>query len=214
LNISTRISHRGLRRLLVVALTVLAVSLPTFMAPVSADAATKATSRITGFSGPASVTKGKAITLAGQVQRASGKSWIKTGTATVTVYFDADGSAPNKAVRTLKTNASGYFKTTFTASATGKWSVRLPAQGILKGSATGQKYIPVTAPPKPKPVVHPSVTGPISKWNCPAWAPIKGNAPSHIYHMPGQQFYTRTTPEACFSTEAAARNAGYRKSLR
>lgn len=49
---------------------------------------------------------------------------------------------------------------------------------------------------------------------CPSWAPIKGNASSMIYHVPGGQFYNVTIPEACFSTEAAAKAAGYRKSKR
>ncbi len=53
---------------------------------------------------------------------------------------------------------------------------------------------------------------PASTWNCPASAPIKGNRPSMIYHMPGQEFYTRTTPEQCFATRAAAEHAGYRAS--
>ena len=48
--------------------------------------------------------------------------------------------------------------------------------------------------------------------NCPKSAPIKGNKPSHIYHMPGQRFYKITGPEICFSTEGAAKRAGYRKS--
>ena len=48
--------------------------------------------------------------------------------------------------------------------------------------------------------------------NCPKSAPIKGNRPSHIYHLPGQRFYKITGPEICFSTESAARKAGYRKS--
>lgn len=51
-------------------------------------------------------------------------------------------------------------------------------------------------------------------WNCPSWAPIKGNAESGIYHVEGGAFYNRTIPEACFSSEAAARNDGYRKSMR
>lgn len=51
---------------------------------------------------------------------------------------------------------------------------------------------------------------PASKWNCPAGAPIKGNRPSMIYHMPGQRYYKATTPEQCFATRAAAVHAGYR----
>ena len=35
-----------------------------------------------------------------------------------------------------------------------------------------------------------------------------------IYHVPSGQFYAATNPEECFTTEAAAVSAGYRKSLR
>ena len=60
-------------------------------------------------------------------------------------------------------------------------------------------------------VTLPGRTDPVSSWNCPSWAPIKGNASSMIYHMPGQRFYKATKPEDCFSTQAAARSYGYRK---
>lgn len=45
---------------------------------------------------------------------------------------------------------------------------------------------------------------------------IKGNisSKSKIYHMPGGAFYARTVPEMCFSTEAEAVAAGFRKSQR
>ncbi len=60
---------------------------------------------------------------------------------------------------------------------------------------------------------YPASTTPTSK-TCPSWARIKGNASSMIYHVPGGQYYDRTVPEECFSTEAAARAAGYRASKR
>jgi endonuclease YncB( thermonuclease family) len=44
---------------------------------------------------------------------------------------------------------------------------------------------------------------------------IKGNHSRRgewIYHMPGQEFYDRTRPEALFCTEEAAQRAGYRRS--
>ena len=46
--------------------------------------------------------------------------------------------------------------------------------------------------------------------SCPAYAPIKGNARSMIYHRPGQQYYNVTNPEACFRNAASAAAAGYR----
>lgn len=76
--------------------------------------------------------------------------------------------------------------------------------GTKSGYTTSAKRSASTAG-----VVVPGSTTP-SGWNCPSWAPIKGNASSMIYHMPGQRFYDRTNPEECFSSESAARNAGYR----
>lgn len=51
-------------------------------------------------------------------------------------------------------------------------------------------------------------------YQCPSGYPIKGNASSMIYHVPGGAFYDRTKPEQCFATESAARAEGYRKSQR
>jgi hypothetical protein len=46
--------------------------------------------------------------------------------------------------------------------------------------------------------------------DCPTGYPIKGNLPSRVFHSPGQANYDRTTPEVCFTSEAAARDAGFR----
>ncbi len=50
--------------------------------------------------------------------------------------------------------------------------------------------------------------------DCPPDRPIKGNAQSKIYHVPGGDFYAKTKPEECFATEEEAAAAGYRKSKR
>jgi len=47
---------------------------------------------------------------------------------------------------------------------------------------------------------------------CPEGYPIKGNASSMIYHLPGQSSYDNTIPEICFATEEDAAAAGYRAS--
>lgn len=39
--------------------------------------------------------------------------------------------------------------------------------------------------------------------------PIKGNADSKLYHVPGSRFYDATVPEIWFATEADAEAAGY-----
>ena len=60
-------------------------------------------------------------------------------------------------------------------------------------------------------VTYPSSTPGLSTGECPSWAPIKGNANSMIYHMPGGRWYKITKAEECFRTESAAVAAGYRK---
>ncbi len=45
---------------------------------------------------------------------------------------------------------------------------------------------------------------------CPDKFPIKGNATSRIYHLPGQSSYEVTIPEICFATEDDAQAAGFR----
>lgn len=46
--------------------------------------------------------------------------------------------------------------------------------------------------------------------DCPPGFPVKGNLPSRVFHSPGQANYDRTTPEVCFTNDAAARDAGFR----
>jgi endonuclease YncB( thermonuclease family) len=73
--------------------------------------------------------------------------------------------------------------------------------------------------PAPAPAPAPTPSGdttsypPASLNTCPSYAPIKGNADSMIYHMPGQRYYAVTNPEECFATEAAAQAHGYRRAL-
>lgn len=53
-----------------------------------------------------------------------------------------------------------------------------------------------------------------SSYDCPVDKPIKGNAQSGIYHVPGGASYGRTKAEKCFATESDALSAGYRASKR
>ena len=60
-------------------------------------------------------------------------------------------------------------------------------------------------------------TPPDQRWvapidgQCPPGYPIKGNANSGIYHVPGGRFYERTVPERCYASEADAESDGYRR---
>ncbi|ROS23940.1 hypothetical protein [Cellulomonas sp. PhB150] len=58
----------------------------------------------------------------------------------------------------------------------------------------------------------PNHAAPYSDGECPSWAPVKGNADSGIYHVPGGRWYSVTKAEECFTTPAAARAHGYRAS--
>lgn len=104
-----------------------------------------------------------------------------------------------------------------TAAMIGKrLSVRVTGSksGYTSRTMTSAVTPAVTRAPSPPPS-RPTSTSPIpGTWNCPSWAPIKGNASSMIYHVPGGAYYDRTNPEKCFTTESAAQAAGYRKSKR
>ncbi|MGC5167432.1 HNH endonuclease family protein [Luteimicrobium sp. DT211] len=101
-----------------------------------------------------------------------------------------------------------------------------PAQRVPVGGLTGTKVVTqkgpsgasaTTAPSsgtgKPT-TTHPAVAAPVSAYDCPSWAPIKGNASSHLYHLPTGGSYDATKPEVCFATEAAAQADGYRAAKR
>ena len=49
---------------------------------------------------------------------------------------------------------------------------------------------------------------------CPVSHPIKGNADSGIFHVPGGMSYDRTVPERCYATAADAEADGFRQAKR
>lgn len=49
---------------------------------------------------------------------------------------------------------------------------------------------------------------------CPVTHPVKGNANSKIYHLPGGRFYDTTVPERCYRDPQAAEADGMRASKR
>jgi len=49
---------------------------------------------------------------------------------------------------------------------------------------------------------------------CPSEMPIKGNADSRYYHLPGDEYYQATRAEFCFGSEAVARRNGYSRAPR
>lgn len=89
-----------------------------------------------------------------------------------------------------------------------------PTKGVPATATVAPTAVP-TVPPKDAATVTPRAAPINSGQDCPATHPIKGNRGDEwIYHMPGQSAYKTTKPEECFSTEDAAKAAGYRKSQR
>lgn len=92
-----------------------------------------------------------------------------------------------------------------------------PSQSATTASrtaATGPAHegqVPIPAAPATTPPaegngwIHASADG-----GCPERFPIKGNASSRIYHLPGEPSYEATNPEICFASEEAAAALGYR----
>lgn len=72
----------------------------------------------------------------------------------------------------------------------------------------------VQAAPQGQPVSNPGAA-PAGR-DCPSTHPIKGNIgdKERIYHLPGGNSYGATIPERCFTSEADARAAGYRRAMR
>lgn len=177
----------------------------TLLAAPVADAAPTVTTRTANFTASATtVTRGAAVTFKGQTQRLTGTRWVALPNTVVTVWFDADGTAANRSMGTFRSNSLANLAPRFVPATSGYWTIRVSQTATLKSSVTVRKYVRVTTPTSYRP--------PAGSWNCPSWAPIKGNLSSHIYHMPWQRYYSRTKPEMCFANEAAAIRAGYRKS--
>ena len=106
----------------------------------------------------------------------------------------------------------------------------------LRGSAPPPVTGQATWPPLVADVARPTRSGPAqfvegehsveaapesdARWvdpidgECPASYPVKGNAGSMIFHVPGGMSYERTVPERCYATEADAEADGFRKAKR
>lgn len=153
----------------------------------------KATAAIKGIlSAPVPRITGSAIV--GSRLTAVPYTWT-SGTALRYQWY-LNGKAINRATGSTLVVTAGMVK--------GKISVRVT--GTKNGYIAVSRTSGATAA-----VSYPARTKPTSAWNCPSWAPIKGNASSMIYHVPGGRSYKATKPEECFSSGAAAVKAGYRK---
>jgi hypothetical protein len=136
-------------------------------------------------------------TIVGSKLTAVPQTW--TSGTKLTYQWYRNGKAISRATGSTLVVTAAMVKGTITVRVTGTKS------GYIAAARTSGKTGVVS---------YPARTKPISAWNCPSWAPIKGNASSMIYHVPRGQYYNKTKPEACFSSESAAVKAGYRKSKR
>lgn len=171
------------------------------------------TVKVTGTrSGYAKVTKTSAKTL--RVQTAPTPKI--TGTRKVTYTLTASrGTWSSGTTFTYQWYANGVAITGATSS-----KLKLSTKHVgktIKVKVTGRKsgYPTVSRTSgSTVAITYPLSTPGSSTGSCPSWAPIKGNADSMIYHMPYGAYYSVTKAEECFRTEAAAVDAGYRKSKR
>lgn len=187
---------------LVTAVTLLAAPLaavPATMAAPTASAATSTTVTITKI-GTKTAPYGKKVTVR---PRVTAKGQVSVKSRTLTVARHGTYVAKDKAKVALK--AGTYSVTTKVTYKT--YRLSSAKKKIWSGTKTktlSQKLVV-------KQGKKPSRTSPVSKYDCPSWAPVKGNQ-SGIYHVPGGRYYEVTTPEECFTTASAARQAGYRAS--
>lgn len=162
----------------------------------SASKRSKATAAVKGLlSAPVPRITGSA--LFGSRLTASAGSW--TSGTRLTYQWYMKGKAIRGATGSSLVLTAAMVRSRITVKVTGTKSGYISAAKVSGATAA---------------VAYPAQAKPVSTWNCPAWAPIKGNKSSMIYHVKSGAFYTRTKPEACFSSEKAAVNAGYRKSKR
>lgn len=169
------------------------------MAAPTASAATSTTVTITKI-GTKTAPYGKTVTVR---PRVTAKGQVSVKSRTLTVARHGTYVAKDKAKVALK--AGTYSVTTKVTYKT--YRLSSAKKKIWSGTKTktlSQKLVV-------KQGKKPSRTSPVSKYDCPSWAPVKGNQ-SGIYHVPGGRYYEVTTPEECFTTASAARQAGYRAS--
>ncbi|WP_019147053.1 sunset domain-containing protein [Timonella senegalensis] len=131
---------------------------------------------------------------------------IKVTSKTLTVKQGTKTLYKNKSSVALK---AGTYKITST--------VKYKVGTVKAGSATvvygATKTKTLTQTIKVTQGAKPNWVWGTGGYNCPAGYPVKGNQ-SGIYHVKGGAYYSRTKPEQCFTTAAAAKAAGYRASKR
>lgn len=119
-----------IRRTIVALLSVLALTLT---ASVPAQAVTAYNTRVTVNAKPEPVAKDRTITVTGTLRYYRDGRWRVTPTTRVlTVVFDPSGSAGPRQVATVRTARDGSYTRAFTASRSGKWTVKFGGSSSLQ----------------------------------------------------------------------------------
>ncbi len=98
------------------------------------------------------------------------------------------------------------------------WQPLIADSAAEKRTGMVQFATPADAPSAPTdaPTTAPSAVSWVEPIDgvCPITHPIKGNAGSGIFHVPGGLSYERTVPERCYVNEADAEADGFRRAKR
>ncbi|WP_157407980.1 hypothetical protein [Actinomadura atramentaria] len=93
---------------------------------------------------PEPVAKGKALKVAGKLNRYVGGKWIHAGAgAAIQIQFKAAGSSTWTTLGTTKTTSAGTFAKYFTASKDGTWRAVYGGSTTYIGSTSGTDYVDV-----------------------------------------------------------------------
>jgi large subunit ribosomal protein L4 len=97
------------------------------------------------------------------------------------------------------------------AKAADEGSASDESDGGSSGSEADASPDPRKGSASPVPTEWPGSVAALADGSEPEGYPIKGNADSMLYHVPGSAFYKRTAAEVWFDTEESAEAAGFQK---
>lgn len=92
---------------------------------------------------PEPVTKGKAITVQGRLDRLVGSWKPAAAGAVIAFYFKPTGATSWTSMGSVKTSSTGWYKKAFTASKDGTWMVKYAGSGTYLASQSPGDYVDV-----------------------------------------------------------------------
>lgn len=132
-----------IRRTIVALLSVFALVLLT-AAP--AQATGTQDTRVTASAKPDPIAKNRTITLSGTLKYNRDGRWVATPrTKTLTVVFDPAGSDGPRRVATVRTTSNGSYSREFTASRSGKLTVKFAGDSFYQRASAADSFCVYTA---------------------------------------------------------------------